>query len=525
MQSEYRKRCLVLLGLGILLMALAFILVHIVVPGLGTSAAPETLPFVIFAVGALAGIAGSALYLVAWAYYAKSKGYAPALGLLACGILPLLVLWLLPDRTKRGISLEDASAFGLRIRLGTMMFMQYAIWGAWAPVLWPYLVGASPGGLGLSSTQAALLFGLLPLACILAPFTGGQVADRWVPTQWFLGAVQLVGGVLLFAASRAHSLGSVMLVFGLYCLLYAPTLALTNSLAFHHLKDEKTFGGIRVWGTIGWIVAGLYLTAWRKFGVPPGIADSLMLAGIFSVAMGVFCFFLPHTPPSKDKAADPLAFREAFVLLKNANFLVFMLIAFVVTTELQFYYLPTADFLNRALKIDPSIIPATMTVAQAAEILALAIFLPLSLHRLGVRKTLAIGVIAWPLRYIVFAAAPYGPIEIMRPLVIVSLTFHGLGYAFFFVASQIFVDMVATKDIRASAQSLLTLVTLGVGTWLGMQFTGYILGSAYEVHNWTRVFLVPCALTVACAIAFLLFFKDPEKTTAPAAAEPVKAEA
>ncbi|MCX6377092.1 MAG: MFS transporter, partial [Armatimonadetes bacterium] len=366
MQSAYRKRWLVLLGLGILLIALAIILVHMVAPKLGSSAAPETLPFVIFAVGVLAGITGNALYLIAWAYYAKSKGYAAALGLLGCGILPLLVLWLLPDRTKRGIGLEDASAFGLRIRLGTMMFMQYAIWGAWAPVLWPYLVGASPNGLGLSSTQAALLFGLLPLACILAPFTGGQVADRWVPTQWFLGVVQLVGGVLLFAASRAHSLGSVMLVFGLYCLLYAPTLALTNSLAFHHLKDEKTFGGIRVWGTIGWIVAGLYLTAWRKFGVPPGIADSLMLAGIFSLIMGVFCFFLPNTPPAKDEAADPLAFREAFVLLKNANFLVFMLIAFVVTTELQFYYIPTGEFLEKGVGIAQAAVPAVMTTAQIA---------------------------------------------------------------------------------------------------------------------------------------------------------------
>lgn len=425
---------------------------------------------------------------------------------------------------------EDGMGFSLRFRLSLMMFLQYAIWGAWAPVLWPYLVGASPGGLGLSSTQAALLFGLLPLACILAPFTGGQIADRWVSTQWFLGVAQLVGGVLLLIAAKTQGYGNMMLVFGLFCLLYAPTLALTNSLAFHHLKDEKTFGGIRVWGTIGWIVAGIVLTAWRKLGVPPGMADSLMLAGIFSLIMGVFCFFLPNTPPSKEEAADPLAFREAFVLLKNTNFLVFMLIAFVVTTELQFYYLPTADFLNKALGIDPSNIPATMTVAQIAEIIAMAIFLPLSLHRLGVRKTLAIGVIAWPLRYIVFAAAPYGPIEIMRPLVIVSLTFHGLGYAFFFVASQIFVDMVATKDIRASAQSLLTLVTLGVGTWLGMQFTGFILGHTYfstatEVHNWTRVFLVPCALTVACALAFLLFFKDPEKSAAPAAAaEPVKAE-
>lgn len=404
--------------------------------------------------------------------------------------------------------------FGLRFRLSLMMFLEYAIWGAWAPVLWPYLVSAPPNGLGLSPQQAALLFGLLPLACILAPFTGGQVADRWVPTQWFLAFAQLAGGIFLLIAAKTQGFGNIMLVFGLYCLLFAPTLALTNSLAFHHLKDEKAFGGIRVWGTIGWIVAGLVLTFWRKIGTPPGMADCLLLAGISSIIMGVFCLTLPHTPPAKDEAADPLAFRKAFVLLKNTNFLVFMLIAFVVTTELQFYYLPTADFLNRALRIDTSDIPATMSVAQAAEIIAMAFLLPVALRIWGVRKTLALGVIAWPLRYIVFSAAPYGPVEVMRPLVIASLTLHGFGYAFFFVASQIFVDMVATKDIRASAQSLLTLVTLGIGTWLGMQFTGYILKvfpTTVDQHMWTKVFLVPCALTVACALAFLLFFKDPEK--------------
>ena len=412
--------------------------------------------------------------------------------------------------------------FGLRFRLSAMMFLQYAIWGAWAPVLWPYLTAAKPTGLGMADTQAALIFTLLPLANILAPFIGGQIADRLMPTQIFLGIVQLLGGAFLILASKAQGFSNMMMLLAVYSLLYAPTLALTNSLAFHHMKDEKDFGAIRVFGTIGWIVAGLALTYWRTAGLMPGVADCLMLAGIFSLIMGVFAFFLPHTPPSKDEAADPWAFREAFVLLKNPNFFVFMAIAFVVTTELQFYYGPTGGFLQNALKIDYAKIPAVMSVAQIAEILAMAAFLPIALRKLGVRKTLAIGVIAWPLRYIVFAAAPYGPIEIMRPAVIASLTLHGLGYAFFFVASQVFVDMVAPKDIRASAQSLLSFFTLGVGTVLGTLFTGYIMNAfnpAADVTNWTKVFLVPCALTVTCAIAFLLFFKDPEKAASPAVEE------
>jgi len=155
-----------------------------------------------------------------------------------------------------------------------------------------------------------------------------------------------------------------------------------------------------------------------------------------------------------------------------------------------------------------------MSVAQIAEILAMAVFLPLALKRIGVRKTLAIGVIAWPLRYIVFAWAPYMDLGIAQKAVIASLTLHGIGYAFFFVASQVFVDMVAPKDIRASAQSLLSFFTLGIGTVLGTYFTGWIMNAFPTdtvVTNWTKVFLVPCVLTVVCALAFLILFKDPEK--------------
>lgn len=417
---------------------------------------------------------------------------------------------------------------GLRLRLSAMMFLQYAIWGAWAPVLWPLLTAPrADGGLGMSNAQAAIIFSLLPLAQILAPFTGGQIADRIMPTQIFLGIVQLIGGAFLIMAAKAQAFSNMLLLLAVYSLVYAPTLALTNSLAFHHMKDEKDFGQIRVWGTIGWIVAGWTLWLWRTKGLMPGTADCLMLAGLFSIIMGVFAFFLPHTPPSKDKAADPLAFREAFVMLKNRNFFVFMAIAFVVTTELQFYYGPTGGFLEQALQIKHAKISLVMSVAQIAEIFAMAIFLPLSLRLLGVRKTLAIGVIAWPLRYIVFAAAPYGPLEVMRPAVVASLTLHGLGYAFFFVASQVFVDMVAPKDIRASAQSLLSFFTLGIGTVLGTYFTGYIMevfNPAEQVLNWTKVFLVPCALTVACALAFLLLFKDPETEAAAAGEKAVAVE-
>lgn len=398
-------------------------------------------------------------------------------------------------------------SWSVKWRVSAMMFLQYAIWGAWAPFLWTYLADSQK----IPAAQVGFIFGLLALACILAPFTGGQIADRWVPTQKFLGVAHLIGGICLVQAARAHGFMPVTLWMGGFALVYAPTLALTNSLGFHHIGDEKTFGKIRVWGTIGWICAAFMLTGWRYLGLAAGVADCLMLSGVLSLIMGVFCFFLPHTPPAKDNAADPWAFREAFVLLKNKNFFIFMAIAFVVTTELQFYYGPTEAFLKQVLLIPGDKTPMVLAVAQMAEIIAMAFVLRHALRNWGVRKTLAIGTIVWPMRYIVFALAPYGPLAVMKPLVIASLTLHGLGYTFFFVASQIYVDMVAPNDIRASAQSLLALVTLGVGTWLGSQFTGFIMGYFHPATNnlnWTPFFMVPCALTVLCAIAFLLFFRD-----------------
>jgi nucleoside transporter len=396
----------------------------------------------------------------------------------------------------------------MKLRFAAMMFLQYAIWGAWAPVLWPYLTN----DLGFSQAEAGWIFSLLWIACMLAPFTGGQLADRWVPTQRFLGVVHVAGGVLLVALAQtgSHAFATWLVGFGAYALLYAPTLALTSSIAFRHLP-EADFGRVRVWGTIGWIASGLVLSAWRD-GWLPAIAgcDSMLLAGVLSLVQGAYCFTLPHTPPDRGRV-DPLAFRRAFVLLRDRNTLVFLAIAFVVTTELQFYYGPTAGFLESAIGIRHEAVPLTMTVAQAAEILCMAIALPIALRRLGLRKTLALGVVAWPARYLVFALAPLFPLAIAAPAVVGSLALHGIGYTFFFVGSQIFMDRVSPADIRASSQSLLALGTLGVGNFLGTLFTAQILArfTTDGATRWTPVFLVPCVLTVACAAAYLALVRDP----------------
>lgn len=387
----------------------------------------------------------------------------------------------------------------LYIRLSIMMFFEFAIWGAWAPVLASHLLGP----LKFSAKQTGWIYATLWLACIISPFIGGQITDRYFPTQYFLAIAHLAGAVLLFFAAYGKNFSTCFTLLGLYSLLYAPTLALTNSLMFTHLTDtEIQAGSIRVWGTIGWIAAGLLLALWRNFGkIKLKASDALILASFFSLVMGAFSFFLPHTPPP-EKPANPLAFIEAFKLLSDSNFLIFLIISFVVTTELQFYYVPTAPFLED-IGVRHKNVSAVMTIAQFAEIFAMAIVLPLLLPKLGFRWVLTIGVLAWPVRYIIFA--------MLKPLwlIISSLSLHGLGYTFFFFVGQMYVDKVAPPDIKASAQALIAVVTLGLGNFLGTQITGVAMDYFKKEQKflWRPIFLLPCIITIACAVAFLFLFK------------------
>jgi nucleoside transporter len=393
-----------------------------------------------------------------------------------------------------------------KTRLWIMMFLQYAIWGAWAPVLSAYM---GENGLGFSGFQIGVIYALLPLATIIAPFVGGQAADRYFASEKVIGFLALTGGVLLLVLSRVTDFRLMAILMLVYCLVYAPTLALTNSIAMINLEDsEKEFGRIRVGGTIGWIAAGWLLTGgrWLIEGdiLPHMPGDMLFLAGLFSILMGIQSFTLPHTPPQKE-GVKPWAFLESMKMLKLRDFSIFVGITFVVATELEFYYILTAPFLeSEGIGVSPNNTPLVMTIAQLAEIFVMAFMLSWALKKYGMRKTLAIGVIAWPLRYVIFA------IGSPAWLVIASLALHGFCYVFFFVAAFIFVDQVAPADIRASAQSLIAIVALGFGRFLGSLFAGWVkdLFTSPAGTNWTNVFLVPCALTVLCAIAFLLFFRE-----------------
>jgi nucleoside transporter len=403
-----------------------------------------------------------------------------------------------------------------------MMFLQYAIWGSWAPVLSAYL----QNNLGFSGVQLGIIFSLLPLATIISPFVGGQIADRYFPSQKVIAVLQLLGGVVLILIANITSFTTMMWLMLLYCLVYAPTLALTNSIAFLNLKSsEKEFGAIRVWGTIGWIAAGWALAGWRALAKSPeGVAmkgDTLLLAGIFSLLMGLLSFGLPHTPPKKE-GAKPWAFLEALKMFKDRNFLIFCIISFVVATELQFYYVLTSPFLTSSvIGVSQKYVSAVMTIAQIAEIFVMAFMLSWALQKFGMRRTLTLGILAWPIRYIIFM------IGTPSWLVIASLSLHGFCYVFFFTAAYIYVDNIAPKDIRHSAQSLIAIIILGFGNFVGSLFCGWIQnmftsetvnasGAAVKAVNWRGTFLVPTALTLFCLLVFLAFFR--EKTKGPAVA-------
>jgi len=405
------------------------------------------------------------------------------------------------------------SRTSILVRLSVMMFLQYAIWGAWSTGLAQYLMKPTfAGGAPFSGQQVGWIFSCLWLGCMVAPFLGGQIADRWMPTQVFLGIAHLVGAAFLYLSAVQTRFPPMFLWMLIYSLCYAPTLALTNSICMRNLVDtERDFGKIRLWGTIGWIVAGLLVAGIRYVwhtGDWNDRSDLFLIAALLSAIMGLYCFALPHTPPTRS-ATNPLAFLEALSLLRDRNFLVFMLISFVVTTELQFYYIPTSAFL-----VDRGVsdvwVTAVMTIAQVAEIAVLAWLLHRSLRHFGVRRTMVIGVLAWPLRYLLFAIPSL-------PIIIGALTLHGFGYAFFFVASQIYVNCKARDDMRASAQALLTFFTLGVGMFVGTYVTGWFMDffkTAAGV-SWSAFFLVPTGICVACAVAFMLLFREDVRTPQP----------
>ena len=397
----------------------------------------------------------------------------------------------------------------IRLRLSTMMFLEFFVWGAWFVTLGTYLAA----DLGASGSQIALAFLTQSLGAILAPFIVGLIADRFFAAQRILGVLHLFSAVMLFLAGRQGDFGAFFVFALLAMISFMPTLALANSISFRRLTSpERQFPAIRVFGTIGWIVAGL-LIGWLGWEAGGALENTFVMAAIGSALLGVYAFTLPHTPP--ETTGDRVTVRDvlgldALALLKSRSYLVFFLASILICIPLAFYYNFTNLYLN---EIGVQSAAAVQSLGQVSEALFLLV-MPLMLRKLGVKRTLLIGMLAWALRYALFA---FGDAGSLLWLVIIGLVLHGVCYDFFFVAGQIYTDRFAPKHVRSAAQGLISLATYGVGLLIGSLISGPIVDAflaADGAHDWRTIWLIPAALAVGVALFFAALFRERETVEA-----------
>lgn len=431
--------------------------------------------------------------------------------------------------------MSKMNAMSRFLRLFLLMFLEYAICGAWAPTAAVYFQAGGQSGMNAAGTQIGWLFLLMPLASIFMPPVFGSLADRFVRTDHLLGILHLLSGLALFAAAKQTRFEFALVCLGVHALLYAPTVALSNSLVFSHLDDHhRQFTPIRIAGTLGWMSAGIGLSIWRvKFNAPVG--DLFLLGGGLSLILGVFSLALPATPPTR-ASTSRFAFGKAVKLLKNPSFMALIVVGTVASAMFDYYYLFAGGFLTspkvEALKaalpesyfnsgaaglgISISNLSAMMTIAQLGELLIM-LCLPWMIRTLGIKWVLALGLAAWPVRYTLFVFFPSSPIAL------VGLLIHGLCIPCFLIAGFMYTEQVAPSDIRASAQSLFLVSSQGIGRAIGALMAGFSqtqnttsLPSRVSVPggteigklvDWQSMFIVPLGVGLACAIVFPFVFK------------------
>ncbi|MEQ8690130.1 MAG: nucleoside permease [Pseudomonadales bacterium] len=399
-------------------------------------------------------------------------------------------------------------------RLSILMFLQFFVWGAWFVTLGTYL-----NQLGFSATDIGTAYLTNNIGAIIAPFVVGMIADRFFASERVSAVLHLAGAAILYHVTTLTAANEIILWLLVYNSFYMSSLALANSIGFAHMENPDTqFPKVRVWGTIGWIIAGLSITFVLSGSIDNVEATNLpmTMAAACSLLLGLYCLTLPHTPPAgkgeKITVGDVLGV-EAFALLKDRSFAIFAAASLLISIPLAFYYSFTNLYLN---EIGMQGVAAKMTMGQMSEVLFM-VAMPFFFRRLGVKWMLLVGMLAWVIRYAFFA---YGSMDLVG-LLYLGILLHGVCYDFFFVTGQIYVDQQAGPEIRASAQGLVALLTYGIGMSIGTYFSGNVV-DAYAIadgHDWQSIWLLPCLFAAVIAIVFSMVFKEPQST---AQAKPVK---
>jgi nucleoside transporter len=398
----------------------------------------------------------------------------------------------------------------IQFQLSFMMFLEFFIWGAWFVTLGTFM------GNNLSATGAetGMAYSTQSWGAIIAPFIIGLIADRFFNAEKILGVLHIIGAVLMYMMFQANDFTTFYpFVLG-YMIAYMPTLALVNSVAFKQMKDPaKEFSFIRVWGTIGWILAGLLISYYFHWDSKENAAagmlqNTFLMTAIVSVVLGVFSFFLPKTPPSINKedtvTISSILGLDALKLLKDRNFLVFFISSVLICIPLAFYYQNANPFLSEIGVENPT---GKMTIGQVSEVVFM-LLLPFFFKKFGFKKTILVGMLAWVLRYVLFAYGNSGELAFM---LITGIALHGICYDFFFVSGQIYTDSKAGDKVKSAAQGLITLATYGVGMLVGFWVAGKIVDAnvvADTSHRWQDVWLFPALFAAGVFIIFGLLFKD-----------------
>lgn len=386
-----------------------------------------------------------------------------------------------------------------------MMFLNFFIWGAWYVTMGTYLKSIK----GVSDVQVGVAYGTQALGAIIAPFIVGLIADKFFSAQKILGILHLAGGAALYYLSVIDNFSAFYPILLIYMILFMPTLALINAVSFNQIGDpEKDFAKIRVWGTVGWIVAGLII-GWMAWEQSNSLINTFRLAAAVSFIMGIFSFTLPDTPPSKK--GTKVTFAEiigldALSLLKDKNFFIFFLSSLLICIPLAFYYQETNIFLNE-LQVKGA--AGKMSIGQMSE-LVFMILMPFFFVRLGVKKMLLIAMAAWAARYLFFG---FGNTGAGMWMLYAGIILHGVCYDFFFVTGQIYTNDKAGEKIRSSAQGMITLATYGVGMLIGFWIAG-LVAEKYSLangHDWKSIWMIPAAIALAVFVLYAVLFKEDKK--------------